>query len=66
MSTIQEIEQAVSHLLRNDFANFREWFEDYDAQVWDEQFESDVTSGKLDTISNQAISDFRKGNFKEL
>ena len=63
---IQEIESAVSQLSMNDLAGFREWFDKFDAKVWDKQFENDVMSGKLDHLANQAIADFRAGKYKEL
>lgn len=37
MSDVQELEQAVTRLSEKDLARFREWFEEYDAQMWDEQ-----------------------------
>ena len=66
MYTIQEIKLAVSQLSMADLARFREWFEEFDAQLWDEQFETDAASGKLDELANQAISDFRAGKCKEI
>jgi len=45
MSTIQEIEQAVSRLSFEELARFREWFDEFDARIWDRQFEEDAKSG---------------------
>ena len=66
MTTIIEIEKAISNLPPEELAQFRAWFEEFDAAVWDRQFEEDVVSGKLDAIADKAISDFKNGNFKEL
>lgn len=66
MSTVKEIEKAISNLKAEELAQFREWFEEFDAAVWDKQFEEDVKSGKLDAIAGKAIADFKKGKFKEL
>ncbi len=66
MSTVQEIQQAVSQLSGEEFARFREWFEKYEAEVWDQQFERDAKSGKLDKLANQALKDLRAGKYKEL
>lgn len=66
MSTIQEIEHAVSRLSEQELARFREWFEEFDAQVWDRQFEQAAKSGKLDKLSNKAIADFLAGKYKVL
>lgn len=64
--TIQEIERAIADLKPRELARFRQWFEEFDAQAWDEQFEHDAKSGKLDNLANKAINDFRAGKAREL
>ena len=64
--SIQELEQAVAQLPPKDLARFREWFDEFDAQVWDKQFETDAKSGKLDKIAEQALNDYRAGKAKGL
>lgn len=64
--SITELEQAVTQLSEKDFARFREWFEEYEAKLWDEQIERDAKSGKLDKIAEQALQDYRAGKAKEL
>lgn len=64
--TVQGLQAAVSQLLAQELARFREWFEEFEAKMWDEQFEKDVKSGKLDHLAEQAIADLRAGNCKEL
>ena len=66
MSAVLELEQAVSQLPPKELARFREWFEEFDAKIWDRQFEEDAKSGKLDRLANLAIADFRAGKYKEL
>lgn len=66
MQAVQELQSAVSQLSADELARFREWFGEFDAEVWDQQFEADVKSGKLDQLANQAIADFRAGKCKEL
>ena len=66
METIQEIEKAVSNLPPEELEKFRVWFEEFDAKLWDKKFENDATSGKLDSIANEAITDFKEGKFTEL
>ena len=66
MQTVQEIQWAVSQFSAAELARFRAWFDEFDAQVWDKQFEEDAKSGKLDQLVNQAIADFRAGKCKEL
>lgn len=64
--TVQELQTTVSQLSVQELARFKEWLEEYEAKMWDEQFENDVKSGKLDHLAEQAIADVRAGNCKEL
>ena len=66
MQTIQELQSIVSQFSADELARFREWFDKFDAEVWDRQFEEDVKSGKLDRLANQAIADFKAGKCKQL
>ena len=66
MNTVREIEQAVSQLSPEQFASFRKWLDEFEAKMWDKQFEVDAMSGKLDKLADQAISDFRAGKCVEL
>ncbi|MFH1907970.1 MAG: hypothetical protein ABIL11_11435 [Chloroflexota bacterium] len=66
MSAVLQIEQAVSQLPPKELTHFRKWFEEFDAKIWDRQFEEDAKSGKLDKLANQAIADFRAGKYKKL
>ena len=66
MIKIKDIEKAVVDLPAKDFAEFRAWFQKVDAEKWDKQFESDVKTGKLNQIAQKAITDFKKGKYKEL
>jgi hypothetical protein len=64
--SIHEIEQAITELSPKEMVRFRKWFEEFDAQAWDEQFEQDAKSGRLDKFANKAIADFNAGKAKEL
>jgi hypothetical protein len=64
--SITEIEQAIAELSPEELARFREWFEEFDARVWDEQIQNDAKTGKLDEIADKAIDAYRAGKAKEL
>lgn len=66
MSTVQEIEKAISNLKPDEIVQIRIWLEAFEASSWDRQFEKDAISGSLDTIADNAISDFKKGERREL
>lgn len=63
--TIQEIEDAVTQLAPDQLAAFRAWFADYDAQCWDQQFETDVAAGRLAALAAEALNDYRAGRTTE-
>ena len=51
MVTVKELEKAVADLPSDQLAEFRAWFEAFDAAQWDKEFEEDITSGKLDRVA---------------
>ena len=61
MSTIQEIQTAVSELRPEELSAFRAWFAEFDAKVWDQEFEEDVTAGRLEALAEEALQDLREG-----
>jgi len=61
MSTVQEIEDAVRQLTADQRAAFRAWFAEFDAQEWDRRIESDVATGKLDWLIDEAKADRQAG-----
>jgi len=64
--TIEDLEKAVAKLPPDQFAEFRAWFEEFDAARFDQKIERDAQGGKLDRMADQAIGDFRKGRAREL
>ena len=66
ISTLEEIEAAVQQLPPAKRAEFRAWFLSFDASDWDQQMEDDLTTGKLDWLANEAISDSQAGRCSEL
>lgn len=66
MVKLHDIEKAITGLERDDLAKLRDWFDEFDAEVWDKQFEEDVKSGSLKDISEKAVSEFKQGRYKEI
>lgn len=64
--TMQEIEQAITELAPNELARLREWFDEYYAQVWDEQIERDAASGRLDKLIAEVDEEYNAGLSKPL
>jgi hypothetical protein len=66
MSTVQEIESAITRLSREELSALRAWFSDFDAAVWDKQFEEDAEVGRLDALADEALRDVREGRSCDL
>jgi hypothetical protein len=66
MSSLQEIENAVKQLSAEELANFRVWFAEFDAAVWDRQFEEDVAAGRLNDLAQRALKHLREGRCTDL
>ena len=66
MHTIQEIQMAVSELSPEELAVFRAWFAEFDAKVWDQEFEQDVAAGRLEALAEEALRDLREGRCTDL
>jgi hypothetical protein len=61
MSRVENIEGQIQELSSEELAALREWFANYDAEVWDRQFEADVNAGKLDALAERALRDHLAG-----
>jgi hypothetical protein len=54
MTKVERIEREVESLTGDELGDFRSWFAEFDARVWDRQFEDDVQSGRLDAVADRA------------
>lgn len=61
MSTVQEIEAAITKLAPEDVVRLRQWLDEYEANQWDEQIASDMESGALDALADEALRDLDEG-----
>lgn len=66
MSEVEQLEQRVSNLPPKDLAQFRAWFLEFDARLWDEQIEADLKTGKLGALIAEARAEFKQGNSQTL
>ena len=61
MTTVREIEDAVTRLPGSDLDEFRAWFARFDAEAWDREFDKDARNGKLDRLADRALADLAQG-----
>ncbi len=66
MTKVETLEREVQALSSQDLAEFRQWFADFDADLWDRQIEGDARSGKLDGLAARALAAHRQGKSREL
>jgi hypothetical protein len=66
MSVLQDIEQAVKQLSTEELSAFRAWFAEFDTELWDKQFESDVVEGRLNALAERALQHLQEGNCTDL
>ncbi|HEX8391890.1 MAG TPA: hypothetical protein VF665_05960 [Longimicrobium sp.] len=66
MTTIEQIERAVSGLSPEELTRFREWFLAFDAAAWELQFERDAAAGRLGALAEEALSEHRSGRSRPL
>jgi hypothetical protein len=66
MSTVAEIEAAISNLPPQDFAQIRDWLLERDSLLWDKQIEEDSAAGRLDHVIAEIEGDITAGKIKPL
>jgi len=66
MRKVENIESQIQELSSEELAALREWFAEYDTEMWDRQFEADVKAGKLDALAERALRDHLAGRSTKL
>ena len=59
--SVQELEEAVAQLPKEELARFSQWFEEYIADAWDRQIETDALAGRFDAAGKRAKVDHEAG-----
>ena len=63
---VQEIIENIQKLPKEELKSLFRWIEEFEQKLWDQEFEEDVKSGKLDKLAEQAIKDYKAGKCQEL
>jgi hypothetical protein len=64
MTKVDEIKAAIEGLPDGEYSQLRRWFTERDWREWEEQIESDSSSGKLDFLKNETLAEKRSGLLK--
>ncbi|MFB2767926.1 hypothetical protein ACE1AT_01325 [Pelatocladus sp. BLCC-F211] len=66
MINLPEIEAAIKKLPENDIRHLAAWLEEYLEQMWDQQIETDLVSGKLDRLIAKAEVDIAANRVQDI
>jgi len=66
MATVQDIEAAVANLTPEQLAEFRAWFDEFEARHFDRAIARDAAEGKLDKIAAGSLAELKAGLCREL
>ena len=64
--SVQEVENAVAQLSKEELDSFSRWFQDYIADEWDLQIEADIRAGRFDAAGERARADHEAGGCTQL
>ena len=66
MSEVEELEARIRGLPREGLARLREWFYQFENDLWDQQIQADFKAGKFGNLINDARNEFAQGKVREL
>ena len=66
MTTLEQIEKAVTLLNPSEIKQFANWFAEFHADLWDTQIAADVESGRLDQFLADAKAEIAAGKVRDL
>lgn len=61
MSRVEKVEDQVKDLSPDELRVFREWFAQFDAELWDRQLEAHGSNEKLLKLAERAKQDHQGG-----
>ncbi|MEZ4590810.1 MAG: hypothetical protein R3D55_06665 [Chloroflexota bacterium] len=66
MTQMEQLQQEIERLSDEEFLALRRWFAEKDWERWDQQLETDVQSGKLDFLLEEAQAAKQQNKLQEL
>lgn len=59
--SVKEIEIVITQLNSSDVSELASWVADYHQNLWDEQIEDDLESGRLDALLAEVDKEYEAG-----
>ena len=66
MSEVEEVEKRIRNLPREHLAQLRDWFYEFENEIWDQQIQCDFKAGKFTSLIDEARRDFAHGKVREV
>lgn len=61
MTKVEQLKRDIASLSDQELSEFRSWYANFDARVWDRELEAGVHSGALDRFADEALADHQAG-----
>ena len=61
MTTVTEIEAAISRLPAKELAELVAWIQAFHAEAWERQIEADLDAGRLDGLLSEVEAEYQAG-----
>ncbi len=65
MLTAEFVENAVKQLSAEELVKFRQWYAQFDSDLWDAQIEADAAAGKLDALVAEALAEYQMARLED-
>ena len=66
MTKIEEIEEVVEALSKQEFRELYIWMTEKDNVLWDRQVEDDVRVGKFESLAQEVLAEYQAGLTKKI
>ena len=66
MSQVEELQMRIRNLPIEDFSKLREWFLQFEDELWDQKIRANFKAGKFNKFIEKARAEFAQGKAREL
>jgi hypothetical protein len=66
MNEIEELEVRIRNLPSESLTRFRDWFHEFENELWDQQIRTDFEAGKFTRLIEEAKKEFAQGKVHEI